>query len=109
MAKNGDGEFAFSICQIRHFAIGPPATYLTNDRLTVCNCFLELDATPLPLLPLMNLDPASTGDGGWHTSRFYQTMCPGQRMSQLKICEWVYIIGHNYHGLYCHGHKFSRT
>ena len=24
MAKNGDGEFAFSICQIRHFAIGPP-------------------------------------------------------------------------------------
>ena len=25
--------------------------------------------------------------------------------------EWwnVYIIGHNYHGLYCHGHKFSRT
>ena len=20
-----------------------------------------------------------------------------------------YIIGHNYHGLYCHGHKFSRT
>ena len=24
MAKNGDGEFAFFICQIRHFAIGPP-------------------------------------------------------------------------------------
>ena len=21
----------------------------------------------------------------------------------------AYIIGHNYHGLYCHGHKFSRT
>ena len=68
--------------------LAPPATYLTNDRLTVCNCFLELDATPLPLLPL-DLDPASTGDGGWHTSRFYQTMCPGQRMSQLKIFEWV--------------------
>ena len=24
MAKNGDGEFAFFICQIRHFAIAPP-------------------------------------------------------------------------------------
>ena len=24
MAKKGDGEFAFFICQIRHFAIGPP-------------------------------------------------------------------------------------
>ena len=24
MAKNGDGEYAFFICQIRHFAIGPP-------------------------------------------------------------------------------------
>ena len=23
MANNGDGEFAFSICQIRHFAIAP--------------------------------------------------------------------------------------
>ena len=23
MAKNGDGEFAFFICQIRHFAIAP--------------------------------------------------------------------------------------
>ena len=29
MAKNGDGEFAFFICQIRHFAIGPPPPHLT--------------------------------------------------------------------------------
>ena len=28
MAKNGDGEFAFFICQIRHFAIGPPHLYV---------------------------------------------------------------------------------
>ena len=34
MAKNGDGEFAFSICQIRHFAIGPPVKSKKMHSLT---------------------------------------------------------------------------
>ena len=33
MAKNGDGEFVFFICQIRHFAIGPPPPDLYASSL----------------------------------------------------------------------------
>ena len=29
-------------------------------------------------------------------------------LNQLNVII-IYIIGHNYHGLYSHGHKFSRT
>ena len=39
--------------------------------------------------------------------------CSFQTNMELKfeVTEWALscIIGHNYHGLYCHGHKFSRT
>ena len=48
MAKNGDGEFAFSICQIRHFAIGPPPPFdiivyfLDNLDIARLRC-LQLD------------------------------------------------------------------
>ena len=38
MAKNGDGEFAFFICQIRHFAIGPPPPQIAEKVVeTVVN------------------------------------------------------------------------
>ena len=36
MAKNGDGEFAFFICQIRHFAIGPPPRPNYGKEGTFC-------------------------------------------------------------------------
>ena len=34
----------------------------------------------------------------------------GRNIGRLKVAAMLtYIIGHNYHGLYCHGHNFSRT
>ena len=45
-AKNGDGEFAFFICQIRHFAIGSPPPpnniQIDNSRqlLLVTTCYV---------------------------------------------------------------------
>ena len=40
---------------------------------------------------------------------FMGTKDIGLKFGLVLTGEVSYIIGHNYHGLYCHGHKFSRT
>ena len=55
MAKNGDGEFAFSICQIRHFAIGPPPPPPHARTIEFDHINLKISSEPAECGTLRNL------------------------------------------------------